>query len=184
MGKLGDSRVMWLRVAVSQFVLQRYTKSKAQLEAEAELGEELEAPPDDPEYGPTYLLVIPRQGARPVKLNMTALTEEELKLTRHFFNELFDLVEPIVRYRDKVANDAFAEGDDSYARIYRQVPQFIVRSGSLREDDQRILDGSQDIPTGTGGDDTADGGVRGVRDELAPGEPDEGGSKDLGPAVD
>ena len=184
MARLGDNRFMWLKTGIGQFIAYRYEKSKAQLEAEAEVGEDLEAAPDDPEYGPSYVLVLPR-GRGTMKYNFTSMTEEELNLTRQFFNELFDLAEPIIKHRDKVAKDAAEAGDDTYVRNYRQAPQFIVRKGTLRDDDQRILERSQDLPEGSGtGADSSDGRVRGAGDELAPEEPMAGQAEDDSPSVD
>src|SRR3954454_4710994 len=83
-GKMSGSRFAWLRTAIGQFVILRYEDPQED---------------EDPESGPTIRLFLPRPGARPVQYNLTALTEEELKLTREFFNLLFDLADPIVKQR-------------------------------------------------------------------------------------
>lgn len=157
-GRMSDSRVAWLKTAIGQFVAMRYLDP-----TEDENGVTYE----DNEIGPTYMMILPRPGAKPVKYNLTALTLEELQLTRQFFNMLFDLAEPIVAHRDKVAQDAADEGDDSYARYYRVAPQLVVRSGTLRADDQSILDGSSDDAGGDAVDGDSDGGVRGDGDDVA-----------------
>lgn len=170
-GRISENRFAWLRTVVGQFVIMRYPDPNLAVDDEEDV-------PTDPEIGPSYLLVLPIPGRKPLKYNLTALTLEELELTRQFFNLAFDMAEPVVRHRDKVAEDAAAEGDDGFARYYRQVPQFVVREGTFREDDQRLLHGSEDLPSGAGGGSDPDGGVRGVRDELAPGEQEEGRTQD------
>jgi hypothetical protein len=103
------------------------------------------------EPGVSYLVMIQVKGRRrPIFWNLSAMTEQELEVTRQFFNNAFDLAEPVARERDKVAADAFANGDDSYHRIYRQVPQFIVRERQGRADSESVLDGSEDVPPGDG----------------------------------
>jgi hypothetical protein len=118
-GKMSDTRRAWLKTAIGQFVILEYGT-----------GDE----DHDKEHGPTVKLHLPRPGRPPVNFNLTALTAEELKLTREFFNLLFDMAEPIVDLRDKVAHDALADGDDSYARVYRAVPQFVIRKEGRSED--------------------------------------------------
>lgn len=174
-GKLSEDRAAWLRTNVGQFVMMRYVDSK---------DETLEDPAEDKEVGTTYVLVLPRYGSRPVKFNITSLTLEELEMTRQFFSQLFDLAEPIVRARDEVAQNAASEGDDSYSRYYRQPPQYIVREGAFREDDQSILDGLANVPERSRDESDLDGGVRGDGDELASGEPEEGSSQDDGTQAD
>lgn len=176
-GRISDNRVVWLRTAIGQFVGMRYPFSKADVPDDVDV-------PEDPEIGPSYILLLPVQGRKPLKYNLTALTMEELKLTRQFFNLMFDLAEPIVEYRDKVAEDAAAQGDDSFARYYRQVPQYVERSRTLREDDQGILNGFANLPQGAGGGVDPDGGVRGDGDELAPGEPSEDRAQDYAAEAD
>jgi hypothetical protein len=157
--------------------MMRYEDSKQAVEEDEDVAEDIE-------IGTTYMLILPRPGGKPFKYNLTALTFEELDLTRQFFNLLFDLAEPIVKHRDKVAADAAEQGDDGFARYYRQVPQFVVREGSFREDDQRILNGLANLPDGAGGDGSPDGGLRGSGDELATGEPPASGPEDDGPQAD
>jgi hypothetical protein len=166
-GRLTENRAAWLKTIGGQFVMMRYPNEDLP-EEYANMQEE----------GPTYLLVIPRKGGRPTTINITSYTLEELEMTRRFFNELFDLAEPIVRHRDKVAQDAADAGDDSYTRYYREVPQYVVRARELRQHDQRILDGLASVPDRAGAGLGTDGGVRGDGPELAAGEPTEGESED------
>lgn len=171
-GRMSKNRVAWLKTFVGQFVMMRYPND--------------EQPEGEPvsEEGPSYVLILPRRGARPLTFNITALTLEELEMTRRFFNELFDLAEPIVRHRDKVAQNAADEGDDSYARYYREIPQYVIREGELRSDDQGVLDRLADLSLRDRGVLDPDGGLRGGGSELAPGESSETESEDDGQTPD
>lgn len=174
-GRMSKNRIAWMRLVIGQFILMRgWTTEDPEEEAVRK------------ESGPTYRLLLPRpNGGRAVSYNLTALTHEEFLVLKKFFLMVFDLVEPVVIQRDKVAQDAFAKGDDSFARIYRQVPQLVVREGQDGADDESVLHGPEDLPSGDGtgggqvGDVRApDGGVRGAGDELASGEPPASESQD------
>jgi hypothetical protein len=91
------------------------------------------------EAGDNIVLIMPVPGrTKPLIWNMSAMTTEELEATRKFFNYLFDLADPIVRERDKVALDAHKSGDDSYIRVYRTLPQFIARSRKVDSDSEGV----------------------------------------------
>jgi hypothetical protein len=62
-----------------------------------------------------------------IMLKLTALTEEELLTMRRLLEAAFDMAEPLTKHRDEVAEHAFREGNDSYIRIYRRVPELVVR---------------------------------------------------------
>jgi hypothetical protein len=142
-GRLSRARAAWVRTGVAQFVMLKFDN---------------QAPPDEDdeddeteltnEVGNDLFLMVPQPRGKPLMLNFTAMTEIELRKTRQFFDLLFTLAEPIVKDRDKVANNALANGDDSYARIYRPVPDFIIRPGTIEPDSKSVLDGSEDSPQG------------------------------------
>src|SRR3546814_11366470 len=73
------------------------------------------------------------------------MTLPELKDMRDIFNLLFDLAEPVVRERDRIAQNAFREGDDSFARIYRTVQQFVIREEAVKSDGSSIRDRLEDV---------------------------------------
>jgi hypothetical protein len=109
--------------------------------------------------------------------NLTALTHEELLAMRELFNFAFDLAEPVILLRDRIAQDAFDKGDDSFIRVYRQAPQLIIREGTIRQDGESLrerpdnfLDG--DFPEAEEVEEvrSSSGGVRGAGNELASGE--------------
>ena len=173
-GRISKNRFAWLRTAIGQFVVMRYAQDDR-------TDDDVK---NDREVGDTYTLVIPLQGRRPVTLNITALTYIEFQKTRQLFNLLFDLAEPVIRERDKVAQDAFANGDDSYTRVYREVPKLIVRERQERTDLQGVQYGPSGVPGGVGGDESPTGGLRRDGDELADGEQEESRGQDDRAATD
>lgn len=164
-GKMSENRFAWLRTVIGQFTIMKYEPSEEDADAE---------------YGPTVLLYIPRPGGRDISFNLTALTKEELDAIEEFFNLLIAEARPVVADRDRIANEALEAGDDSHARVYRQVPQFIVRKRSKRQDNQGVHDGSQDVSPRDGRDGNLDDGVRRVGNELVDSESSEAGSEDDG----
>lgn len=174
-GRIGDNRLAWLRTAITdQIAVLGVPQGEKKEDVELE---------DEP--GVSYLLVIPVPGRqRPLFWNLSGMTVEEFEATRQFFNHLFDLVDPVVRERDKVAADAFANGDDSYARIYRPTPQFVTRDRPVREHSEGVHDGLEDAPEGHGDGLDSAGGVRSGGSELADGEPEQGSVQDNGKTFD
>lgn len=164
-GKMSENRFAWVRVAIGQFTIMKF---------------EPEETDDDKDLGASVVLFIPRPGSRGISYDMTALTSEELKVVREFFNMLFDEAEPVVSDRDRIANEALAAGDDSHARVYRQVPQFVVRKRPQRKDSEGVHDGSQNISSGDRGAGDPDCGVGRVSDELADCQSKEAGTEDDG----
>jgi hypothetical protein len=140
-----------------------------------------------PESGPTYRLIIDRGSRRGVMLNLTGMTEPELDVSWEIIKMAFDLARPIVLERDKKAAEAYANGDDSFSRSYRPVPQFVVRERSFGPDDQSVLQRLKDSAARHWLQDNSDARVRAtsrpVADEVSPGT-DSNGSKDNGEAID
>jgi hypothetical protein len=163
---MSEGRYAWVRTILGQFQIMRYNNN-----------------PDE-ETGDTIVLFIPRPGTKPVQMNITSLTWEELDTTRRFFNLMFDLAEPVCRERDKVARDAFEQGDDTYTRSYRQAPQFIVREGAVASYPESVFGGPEDVPAGHGQDGGDSGGVREPGDELADEESSDRRPQDDQPPAD
>lgn len=172
-GRIGDNRVAWLRTGpTGQLVLAEIDSDAVNEEADLQI---------DGEEGYTYLLNIFIPGRKnPLRWNFSAMTQEELEKTRQFFNHLFDLADPVVRERDRKANEAFKKGDDSYSRIYRPVPQLVTRERPKRQHDQGVLERPGSIPEGVGGGADLGGGLRAGSPELADGQPQDSGIQDDG----
>lgn len=165
-GYMSENRIMWLETFIGQFVVLMYP--------EGFRDESDDVPAIKTEPGPTIRLMIPGKTRQPVYFTFTALTSEELASLRELFNRMFDMVEPIVEHRDKAAQDAYDQGDDTITRLYRQVPRLIVREGAIREHSISLRERPSGPPAGHGTDGSDDGGLRGggsdVVDEPPSGE--------------
>lgn len=169
-GQISKSRYAWIQTYIGQFVLMRYEEPE-------DLPEE-DAPKGSAEPGPTIRLMLPNRRGKSIYFNLTALTHRELMLLKRLFDMAFEQAEPIVKMRDKAADDAFERGDDSFIRVYRQVPRLVIRKGAVGSDRQGVYDRPEDVPPGSeqGGGDA--GRVPGDGDELADGESSGGGPQD------
>jgi hypothetical protein len=152
---MSKDRFAWLRVHIGNFIIMKYDETP---EGEVD------------ELGPNVILFIPRPNTRDLALHLTALTESELDATEEFFKLLFDLARPTVQERDRVAKDALEKGDDSFTRVYRADPQFIVRKGQESADDQGVLNGPDSLPEGNKPDGSPDGGLLESGPDVATGE--------------
>lgn len=176
--KISDNRIAWARVAPVLVSIMRYT------EEEMRLAEDV--PPDeDYETGDTYRLLISLPNMRrPITINLTALTFEELEAFEKLVNLAITISKPVVQERDRKAAEASANGDDSFSRIYRPVPQFIIREGSFGEDAKSVLDGLAYAPEGLPSNRDPNGGVRASRAELADELSEDSEAEDYGPTPD
>lgn len=161
-GRISENRFVWARTVIGQFIGMIYDNN---VSVDKETGEEVVHNP--PENGPDIYLILPQQGRQPIKYCLTALSAAELKVTRQLLVLLFDLAEPICEGRDRMAQDAYDEGDDSFSRVYREVPQFVVREGPLRTHYEGLYDGLESILERAGHVSSDEEGLRKLRDELA-----------------
>lgn len=168
-GRYVDERLAWVDTVLGNMVLMVYPEGH-------ESGSKTEA-------GETVRILIPRPGRAAVSLDLTHLTEQELDLLQEFFTLAFETARPVARHRDKDAQDAFARGDDSFSRIYRQVPRMVVRERKERTDGQGVQHGSEDVSVGDG-DPGGPTGVRGALGQMADNEPEQGEPQDDSPQVD
>lgn len=136
--RLSDTRISWLRTqATGQIAINVSSPEQRKEHYGDKVGSEV---------GDSVTLTqyVPGRN-RPLTWDLTGMTTEELEATRKFFDFLFDLADPIVRERDKVANEALAEGDDSYSRVYRESPTLVVRERQERSDSQGVHDGPENV---------------------------------------
>ena len=180
-GRMSKNRLAWIRTRVGQAVIMYYEDPQDLDEGEDEAEQERIG---KPEYGPTVRLMLPQLNGRTVFQDITALTMPELEMLREFYNLLFDLAEPSVRERDRIAQDAYAEGDDSYARSYRPVGQFVIRKGTIKPHSESVQRRLESLLEGTGDRRGFTRRVRGDGDELVDGESKEGSTQDDGTPPD
>lgn len=174
--RFSENRVAWLSLQNVEVVIMRYDDDNS---------EGLDK--DDVPGTPSVNLSFPHPGNRAKSrfISLTGLTELELAELRNVINLACDLAEPIVRFRDKVAKHGSEQGDDSFARLYRAVPEVFTRQGAKPEDLQELRsrferplealsdDSDSAGGTGGGGSDVADEGTEGSSTENDPAESDE-----------
>lgn len=120
------------------------------------------------------------------QIMLTSLSERDLTSLKAFFDYAFECALPIVRELDARAARALENGDDSDPRIYRAVPEFVIRTRVKSEHRPRV-------PNGLGGflavdDDPSPEDDDGTNDLVGDGDPGgllpDGASDDLGTADD
>jgi hypothetical protein len=144
--RITPARYAWVRSVLGTFVIMRHPDlSVVEGEEAEELDDDVkEYDPGDP--GETIILTLPIKGrGRPLAWNLSSLTHAELVAIREYFDIAFELAEPVCIERDKAANEAFDSGDDSVTRIYRALPELIVRNGEVAEHGEGLRVGSQAV---------------------------------------
>jgi hypothetical protein len=177
-GKMGDNRIAFTRTGAGTIALYRLPNDPEKAESEEE-----RLLIEDSEIGPNYRLTL-TSGRFKIDYYLTSLIEEELNAIKSIFELALELAYPITRARDRMAQDAFSDGDDSFTRIYRPAPQFVVRNREATEHDQSILDRSRAAfdRKRSGGDSVIEPGVSGP--VLAAVEQERSEAKDHEPTVD
>lgn len=105
--------------------------------------------PSNPETGLSKVLLSLNRGAgRPVTVDLSALTVEELAAFKESVLIATEAARPICVELDRRAQEAMQNGDDADPRTYRSVPVVFVRPGSLAKYDRRLLDGRKDVLQG------------------------------------
>lgn len=168
-GKLSDDCVAFCRVFWGSFKLYVKTKEK-----------ETDTPS---EAGPNVVLMFTPDQKPMISVDMTALTQQELVVLGEFFEFAGGLIQSLIRHRDEEAARAYAEGDDTFIRSYRPVPQLVVRDGPLGQHSEGLLIGPEGIP-GKLGRELAARRLGRVRDDLAGEQPEGSVTEDNDPQVD
>ena len=132
-GRVDEGSVLWLTTSAGRITLKVYEKNERQGEVGVNCGLNLR---------------FASGGFRTVDL--TALTESEFLALQDFFNRAAAIVLPIIRARDKAADDAYAAGDGSFDRSYRALPTLVDREWSPGEHLEGIFNGPEDASSGDG----------------------------------
>ena len=131
-GKMSDDRAAWVKVVFADGNI--YIKQWS--DEEKELG--------IPEYGPNVVFMLTSNRGQRLTFDVTSLTLAELEALKNFFGLMWELAEPIIRRRDEVAKDEQEKGNDAFVRIYRAVPQLVIRDRIVEAHKQGILNGFED----------------------------------------
>lgn len=120
-----------------------------------------------------YRMKMPLRNGRYEQYTLTVLTEKELIALRSLWEHAFKLALPVVQERDREAAHAAAQGDDSYRRIYRQLPEFHIRTRKVKPHSSSVLDGSSDVSEGLGDDGSSPGGLPEAGSGVADDQPED-----------
>lgn len=143
---------------------------------------------DSPEEPGDNIILSFDNSYKKLGLNLTKYTKDELDKLKEIIDLAFDLAEPIVLGRDRVAEEAAQNGEDIFYRRHRSAPSFSVFQRTIREYLQGVPNRPKDV---LGGDGSGDGAER-----AEPGRPGGGssgvvdlstasaGTEDNGPTVD
>lgn len=119
-GKIPSDRVAWAEFSAGKLAVNKYP--------EYQDCEEGETPEVDESVGHSVsLLLNSRFDAKTIKFILTHMTGPELDAFEQVFHHAIQLARPSVEARDKLAKEAFENGDDSHERVYRNLPTLVVR---------------------------------------------------------
>jgi hypothetical protein len=87
----------------------------------------------DPDLPPVKIEIRYPGRRNSVTFNLTGMTAQELEEFKKFWDYAFEKARPICESLDEKAKEAYDNGDDAYARLYRTIPRFIIRQRSESE---------------------------------------------------
>lgn len=169
-GQLTDNKLAFVNVFFGQFVIW------------ADFVNDDEGNPTDEILDIKLMHPMPRRPA--IAWNLTALTEDELIAFKHLLDTAFEWALPYVKHRDKEAQDAYENGDDSFSRIYRQVPKLVYRPGAKPEYRESVQHGPENADASSPDDRDLDDGLRDDGPEVAERDSNDSGPEDNRPKVD
>jgi hypothetical protein len=122
-GRYGENRESWVDLALLEAVL--YIGPTDNEFDQTDFPEEVDS----------VRLLLAKKGTKlKIGLPLTHMTEDEVEVFREFMNRALDLAQTKCRELDQKARQAFDQGDDTYARLYRPVPRLVVRSRIVTAD--------------------------------------------------
>lgn len=129
-GKLADGRKAWVQLPRFEAIVYQQP---------ATLAEE-DDPIEFPEAGLDLVRLVLFRNNRRAKflLNLTSYTAAELDALRKIIEVAFDAAKPICEELDRRAKQAWEEGNDTHARIYRSVPEVVIRQRNESQHHPRL----------------------------------------------
>jgi hypothetical protein len=139
-GQFGPGRRAWITFPETEAVY--YQSGDTDMEIDS-------LPPDK--------LLFMHRGRIGSTLYLSRMTYDEVCKLQEFINMVLDSVKDRCKRLDAKAQEAFDDGDDSFSRIYRPVPEIYVRKQPTGEHGEGVHDGHDDDALGDreyhGGDD-------------------------------
>lgn len=105
-----------------------------------------------PEMNEENILLTIKRDENFVSINLAALTTEELNIFEQSVQCALELARPVVLERDRVAREAYENGDGTYRRLHRGSPVFSVVTRKERRDDSSVQERSPNVLPGTAED--------------------------------
>lgn len=159
-GKITHARLAWANTDQGEFVILQHEEDET------------------PEYGQDIQLYMVKPGRPPLAMILTRLTGPELDAVEKILQLVVEYARPIVKRRDKEAQDAWANGDDTFRRIYRRAPELVDRKRPVGEHSEGVQQRPEGVSEGDRRDVDPDGRVRGAGNELAESDSDNSGAED------
>jgi len=80
-------------------------------------------------WGNTHLIAFALNvdGGPITTLELTEMTKEEITEVKKFIDAVFAEAQEVCELRDRLAREAFEDGDDSHYRLYRVIPNMVER---------------------------------------------------------
>lgn len=85
------------------------------------------------------------RSAPPLRISLTGMTVAELEKFREFINRAIEKALPIAEELDLMAKEAFKNGDDSFTRLYRTIPEIFIRKPKAKLDSEGLHDGPANV---------------------------------------
>lgn len=120
--QMDPSRKRWLRTDGLQFVHYEIP------DGEKDRGEGSVAG-----LGPSHVLAVVflSNPKKPLSIDFSMMSKAEIEATREFILSLLAEAQEVCEHRDKKAQEAFEDGDDSNYRLYRTIPKVVERKGPV-----------------------------------------------------
>lgn len=94
------------------------------------------------EYGNEVRLKLFTRNGKGMMLPLTHFTASELDAMKEIIDRAFSEARGESHRRDVAAQEAAENGHDTFARLYRPVPQVMYRKGEKRQHDEGVRSGS------------------------------------------
>lgn len=139
-GRMGTARDAWVTLDRYSFI--HYARPAV---IETQAGE-------SHDYVSHTLMIQAPNGGRPVTMNLTDMTLVELELLEQMIQRSINLARPECAAYDEIAKEAFENGDDTFLRHYRAIPELVVRERPPAKHGAGVQSGPDGAAGGDGGD--------------------------------
>lgn len=159
---ISDHRVAWTRNHMIQLIV-RWFEPESNGDLLDDDGNRLA----DTQIGANVRIELNPASARSgMAFDLTSMSVEELDAFEKIMSLAIDLAKPVVKERDARAREEDPSTSRN-ARLYRSLPEVVVREGAFAPHGEGVHDGPSDVPSGDAGADGVDGRDRGTGGGVA-----------------